>query len=134
MKWQRRLKGEISMANHWSEEEQIHLLNSIAFYRRRIHGKEIKEAKRQTLELANHLHQHYPSVQSRTVNAISERLPYLDNLLAGVFEEYDYANKDRDLYSTLPRENHSKKPNLCNTRNHYNGAMKEYLQNKQLEK
>lgn len=118
------------MTKHWSEEEQIHLLNSITSYRRKIYEKDITEAKRQTLELANYLHQHYPSVQGRTVNAISERLPYLDNLLAGVFEEYNYANKDRDLYSTLPRENNSKKPNLCNTRHHYNGAVKEYLQSK----
>jgi hypothetical protein len=118
------------MANHWSEEEQIHLLNSITSYRRKIHQKDITEAKRQTLELANYLHQHYPSVQGRTVNAISERLPYLDNLLAGVFEEHHYANKDRNLYSTNPRVNNCKKPNLCNARHQYNGAFKEYLQNK----
>lgn len=118
------------MANHWSEEEQIHLLNSITSYRRNIYQKDIKEAKRQTLELANYIYQHYPSVQDRTVNGISQRLSYLDNLLAGVFEEHHYANKDRYLYSTLPREDNNKEPNLCNTRHNYNGAMKEYLKNK----
>jgi hypothetical protein len=118
------------MAKHWVEEEQIHLLNSITSYRQTIYQKDIKEAKRQTLGLAKYLHQQHPSIQNRVVNAIYERLPYLDNLLAGVFEENNYANKDKYLYSTLPRENNSKDPNLCNTRHDYKGAMKEYLENK----
>jgi hypothetical protein len=118
------------MAKHWSKEEQIHLLNLIPSYRQKTHQKDLKEAKRLTLEMAYYIHQHYPSLQNRTVNAIFERLPYLDNLLAGVFEEHHYAKKDRYLYSTLPRANNNKEPNLCNTRHPYNGALKEYLQNK----
>jgi hypothetical protein len=121
------------MANHWRQEEQIHLLNSISSYRRKIYQKDIQEAKRLTLELAYYIHEHYPSIQNRTVNAIFERLPYLDNLLAGVFEKHHYANKDHHLYSTLLREDKSKEPNLCNTRHHYHGAMKEYLDSKNKE-
>jgi hypothetical protein len=121
--------GEL-MANQWRQEEQIHILNSVPSYRQKIHLKNNKEAKRLTLEVAYYIHQHYPSVQNRTVNAIYERLPYIDNLLGGVFEIHHYAKKDQHLYSTLLREDKSKEPNLCNTRHNYNGALKEYLQNK----
>ncbi len=51
------------------------------------HHKEIKEATQLTFELANHIHQQHTILQNRTANAIYERLPYLDNLLAGVFKK-----------------------------------------------
>jgi ABC-type branched-subunit amino acid transport system ATPase component len=103
-----------------------HLLESIISYREKIQGKELKEAKRITFELAEQLHKNHAIVQSRTENAIFERLPYLDNLLAGVFEKNHYAKKDQILYATQPREKNDRGPNLCNTRHKYNGAMTEY--------
>lgn len=112
---------------HWREKEQIHLINAIPSYRRKIMNKDWTEAKRITLKLAEEIHQQVPDVQGRTVNAIYERLPYLENLLAGVFEEHHYAIKDQNHYSRIPRDNGSKEPNLCNTRHKYNGAMTEYL-------
>jgi hypothetical protein len=112
----------------WSEKEQSHLLEAIPTYRDKIKNKDLKEAKRLTLELAEEIHHSVPDVQGRTVNAINERLPYLENLLAGVFEAHHYAIKDRSHYLSMPRENGSKEPNLCNTRHKYNGAMTEYLQ------
>lgn len=47
-----------------------------------------------------------------------ERLPYLDNLLDGVFEKKSYALKDEQLYGTQIRQVNSKLPNLCNMRIH----------------
>lgn len=111
---------------HWSEKEQSHLLKTIPSYRLKIKNKDLKEAKQVTLELAEEIHQQVPDVQSRTVNAIYERIPYLENLLAGVFEANHYAIKDRNHYSSFPREDESKEPNLCNTRHKYNGAMTEW--------
>jgi hypothetical protein len=81
---------------HWSVKEQSHLLKAIPSYREQIKDKEITAAKRLTLELAEEIHQRVPDIQGRTVNAINERLPYLDNLLAGVFEAHHYAAKDRE--------------------------------------
>ncbi|MFB3164544.1 hypothetical protein ABLO26_24595 [Neobacillus sp. 179-J 1A1 HS] len=111
---------------YWSEKEQSHLLEAIPSYREKIKNKDITVAKRITLELAEEIHQSVPDVQGRTVNAINERLPYLENLLAGIFEAHHYAAKDRELYSTFRRENGSVDPNLCNTRHKYNGAMTEW--------
>lgn len=120
---------------HWSEKEQSHLLKAIPSYREKIKNKDLKEAKRLTLEIAEEIHQNVADIQNRTVNAIYERLPYLENLLAGVFDAQHYAIKDRSHYSSKPRENGSKEPNLCNTRHKYNGAMTEYLQrNKQTQR
>ena len=124
------------MPKHWTEEEQLHLLNEIPLYRKKItiplhrqkiEQKELKVDKCVTLEIANNIHQKCPTVKNRTVNSIYERLPYLENLLAGVFEKQHYAMKDRHLYATVPREHGSREPNLCNTRHKYNGAMTEYL-------
>jgi hypothetical protein len=117
------------MARHWVENEEIHLLNSIPSYRQKIEQKSLTEAKRITFELAKEIHQQFPILQGRTENAIYERLPYLENLLAGVFEAHHYAVKDRVLYSKLPRGSKNKEPNLCNTTHKYNGAMTEYLKN-----
>ncbi|QNF29645.1 hypothetical protein [Metabacillus elymi] len=115
------------MNKHWSNEEQIHLINAIPSYRQKFQYVDQKEAKRITLEISQFLYQHNPKLQTRIVNAIFERLPYLDNLLAGVFEKHNYAKKNRHLFSSLPRENKSKEQNLCNTRHQYNGAVKEHL-------
>jgi hypothetical protein len=120
---------------HWSEKEQSHLLKAIPSYRQKIKDKDLKEAKRLTLELAEEIHQHVLDIQGRTVNAIYERLPYLENLLAGVFEAHHFAVKDRHHYSNLPREDGSIEPNLCNSRHKYNGEMTEYLKhNKQTQR
>jgi hypothetical protein len=118
------------MAKHWSKEEQNPLLESIISYReliKDVHDTDIKEAKRLTLDLAKQIHTKNSIVQNRTDNAIYERLPYLDNLLGGVFEKEHYAKKDQHLFATKPRANNQKEPNLCNTRHKYNGAMPAYL-------
>ena len=88
-----------------------------------------QSTRKVTLELANHLHQTYPELGKRTVSAIKERLPYIENLLAGVFERNDYAKKDQYLYATLPRESDVIKPNPCHTRHKYNGALAVYRKN-----
>lgn len=110
----------------WSKQEEVHLLNAIPSYRQRIKNTGLKEARQLTLELAEEIHKDYPEVKGRTVNAIYERLPYLDNLLAGVFKAYHYAKKDQYLYRTLLRIDGGREPNLCNMRHPYNGAMKEF--------
>lgn len=120
----------ITVGMQWKVKEQSHLLIAIPSYRQKIEGKSLKEQKKLTLELAEEIFDQVPDVQGRTVNAINERLPYLENLLAGVFEPHHYAIKDRLHYSTLPRENGNKEPNIYNQRHKYNGAMPEYLQNK----
>lgn len=113
------------MSMHWSKEENSILINYIQLYRTTIFKKNLKEAKQLTNDLAQEIHQQNPAIQNRTVNAISQRLPYLDNLLAGVFEEQHYAMKDRYLYSSQLREDQNKEANLCNSRHSYNGALKE---------
>ncbi|MBT2689244.1 hypothetical protein J7I93_13715 [Bacillus sp. ISL-47] len=115
------------MPKRWTEKEERYLQKVIPDYRKSILKKNLKEAKSTTLKLAKEIHQDNPVIQNRTVNAIYERLPYLENLLAGVFEKRHYASKDQRLYNTLPRESKCITPNLCNTRHPYNGAMKEYL-------
>lgn len=123
----------ILMAMPWRENEQIHLLNAIPLYRQRIvqkdmkNPKDLKEARRITLELAKEILSQNPDVNGRSDNAIYERLPYLENLLAGVFEKHHYATKDQSLYASNPRDNGDREPNLCNTRHKYKGAMTEYL-------
>jgi hypothetical protein len=119
-----RLEGPLSM--QWSKQEEVHLLNAIPSYRQRIKNIVLKEARRLTLELAEEIHKDYPEVQGRTVNAIYERLPYLDNLLAGVFEANHYAKKGQYLYGNLLRIDGGTEPNLCNMRHPYNGAMKDF--------
>jgi hypothetical protein len=116
------------MASYWTEQEQIHLVKAIPQYRQKM--KQSKIPERVTLEMAKLLHQTCPDLQARTVSAIQERLPYIENLLAGVFEKNDYAKKDQYLYATLPREYDGKNPNPCTTRHKYNGALSEYLKRK----
>lgn len=115
------------MAKQWSKEEEAPLLEQIASYRLEIHQKDIKVAKKITIRFAENIHQQNPFLRHRKINAINERLPYLENLLAGVFQKHHYAIKDQHMYATLPREDKSKIPNLCNTRHKYNGAMVDYL-------
>ena len=88
-----------------------------------INGKDDKEAKKVTKDFAETMHHRTPELQHRTVTAVTQRLPYLDNLLAGAWEIHNYAQKDQALYHTKPRPSMSRKPNLCNTRHSYNGAL-----------
>ena len=111
------------MAKAWSRAEEQHLLDVIPEYRKSILNKETKDARTITKKVAERLHKQHPILQGRTVTAIYERLPYLDNLLAGVFERTHYAIKDRQLYGTLPKENRD--PNMCNSRHAYAGAVRE---------
>jgi hypothetical protein len=57
-------------------------------------------------------------------NKERERLPYLDNLLAGVFKRRDHARKDQHLFEKVLRDGNDIKPYLCNTRHSYNGAIR----------
>jgi hypothetical protein len=47
---------------YWSEKEQSHLLEAIPSYRGKIQNKDLKEAKRLTLELAEEIHHSVPDV------------------------------------------------------------------------
>lgn len=111
------------MAKQWKADETL-LLAAIPTYRGYIEDKDPKESIKLTLEFAASLHQNTPELQHRTVQAIAERLPYLDNLLAGVYETHNYAKKDQHLYALLPRPNKNTSPNLSNTRHSYNGAIR----------
>ena len=115
------------MASYWTKQEQDYLVKAIPLYRQKL--KQSKAPEKITLELAKHLHLNYPELGKRTVTAIKERLPYIENLLAGVFERNDYAKKDQYLYATLPRESDVIKPNPCHTRHKYNGALAVYRKN-----
>lgn len=112
------------MSLHWTEEEQNALLAVLPDYRIKIQDQQLVHQKKITRHFAGQLHQTTPLLQQRTVEAINQRLPYLDNLLAGVFEACHYAKKDQHHYAALPRENGSKKFNSCNKRHSYNGAVK----------
>lgn len=111
------------MPKAW-KEDQIYLIKAIPAYRTVIGGKDDKTAKKMTIEFAETLHHRTPELQHRSVAAITQRLPYLDNLLAGVWEVHNYAEKDWNLYFTKPRTSLSREPNLCNTRHSYNGALR----------
>ncbi|MBB6451602.1 hypothetical protein HNQ94_000023 [Salirhabdus euzebyi] len=111
------------MAKPWKDDQE-YLINSIVEYRNLINGKDVKEAKRMTKNFAEKLHKNNPELKHRTIQSIVERLPYLDNLLAGVFKKENYAKKDQNLYSKVPRENNDLTPNYCNTRHSYNGAIR----------
>lgn len=111
------------MAKQW-KDDQTFLLDAIPEYRLKIAGKPLKEARKITYRFAEHLHRNIPQVQHRSVESINQRLPYLDNLLAGVFDKENYAIKDGDLYATKPRDSGCREPNLCNTRHSYNGAIR----------
>ncbi|MBB6451583.1 hypothetical protein HNQ94_000004 [Salirhabdus euzebyi] len=111
------------MAKPWKDDQE-YLLNSILEYRSLINGKDDKEARRITEKFAKEIQNCNPELKHRTVQSIVERLPYLDNLLAGVFEKDNYANKDQNLYAKMERENNDTTPNYCNTRHSYNGAIR----------
>lgn len=111
------------MAEHWTDDQQ-YLLNAIEEYRNLLIDIEQKEARIKTNEFAKQLHRNTPELKHRTTQSIAERLPYLDNLLAGVFEKENYAIKDQSLYATIPRENNDITFNASNTRHSYNGAIR----------
>ncbi|MBM7660396.1 hypothetical protein JOC85_001163 [Bacillus mesophilus] len=111
------------MALPWTTDQQ-YLLNVINLYREQMNGKDLKTQKRITKELAEQLHTSNQGLQHRTIQSINERLPYLENLLAGVFEIHNYAAKDQHLYSVKPRTIGDKTPNLCNTRHSFNGDLR----------
>jgi len=111
------------MSIQW-KQDQKYLLNSIEEYRNKVAGKDLKEAKRITVEFSETLHKQTPELHHRTVNSITERLPYLDNLLAGAHTIESYAKKDQSLYATEPRKDNNKKANDCNGRHSYNGAVR----------
>ncbi len=112
------------MPKYWDETEQIYLINAIDNYRSIIDGKVLKEAKRLTRDFALNLQRTTPELSHRSQNSINERLPYLDNLLAGALEEKNYATKDRPLYGSRLRVNSDKGFNQCNTRHHFNGHIR----------
>ncbi|WP_428908166.1 hypothetical protein [Niallia sp. Krafla_26] len=113
------------MASYWTKQEQSYLVKAIPLYRQKLmHSKSIETV---TKEVAEYIHQSIPDLKNKSITSIQKCLPYLDNLLAGVFEKYDYAKKDQYLYSSLPRDHGVKKPNLCKTRHKYNGALYKYL-------
>lgn len=116
------------MPRHWTSDEEFFLIDALPDYRKSIQSKSIQEQRQITKSLAEELYQGYAILALRSENAIFERLPYLDNLLAGVFEKEHYAVKDRELYGTQPREDSSREPNTVNKRHSYNGAMKDYLE------
>jgi hypothetical protein len=115
------------MAKQWCDD-QAFLIEAIPDYRRLIENKELNDARRLTLKFAQELHYKTPELQHRSIEAIAQRMPYLDNLLAGVFTKQAYGIKDQILYNTQNRENNSVEPNVCNTRHSYNGVMKKYMQ------
>ncbi|OIJ09148.1 hypothetical protein BKP35_17260 [Anaerobacillus arseniciselenatis] len=111
------------MSKHW-KDDQIHLLKAIPAYRMMIAGKPEKEAQQITKEFAETLRTNNVELHHRSVQSINERLPYLENLLAGVFEPQNYAQKDQHLYYSKPRVDDGREPILCNTRHSYNGAIR----------
>ncbi|WP_226675741.1 hypothetical protein [Rossellomorea aquimaris] len=113
------------MSKHWTMEEESPLIECMPSYRKKIRDKDLQQARKITKHFSKHVRESDKILSSRSENAIYERLPYLDNLLAGVFKREAYANKDRHRYGTSLRED--RKPNRCNARHPYNGAMKEYM-------
>lgn len=111
------------MARHW-RDDQLHLLSALSEYRNRIEGKDTKEAKKITNSFARDLHHNTTELHHRSINSIAERLPYIDNLLAGVLQISNYAQKDQPLYNLQPRKDGNKIMNLCNTRHSYNGELR----------
>lgn len=111
------------MSKPWKEDQQF-LLNSMNDYRTRIENKEEGEVRSLTKSFAETLHKNTVELHHRSINSIVERLPYLDNLLAGALEKVDYYIKDHHLYGSHPRNNGDKKLNRSNTRHSYNGALR----------
>lgn len=58
------------------------------------------------------------------MQSINERMPYLDNLLAGSLPKHGFAKKDQHLFESKPRENGNKDINYCNNRHSYNGTLR----------
>ncbi len=116
------------MVSYWTKLEDFGLMKAIPLYRQKLmHTNSIDTV---TFEVAKYIHQTIPDLKHRSIDSIQIRLPYFENLLAGVFEKRDYAKKDQYLYSTLPRDNDKKTPNPCSTRHKYNGALSKYLKTK----
>ncbi|WP_338469607.1 hypothetical protein R4Z10_12350 [Niallia sp. XMNu-256] len=113
------------MASYWTKYEDTHLMKAIPLYRQRL--MHANSTDKVTLEVAIYIQKTIPELQDRTIDSIEKRLPYFENLLAGVFEKSDYAKKDQYLYSFLPRDNEGRIPNPCFTRHKYNGALSQYL-------
>lgn len=111
------------MSKPW-KEEQGYLIKVLDDYRNLIKDKDLIIAKRLTKEFAVALHKNTPELFNRSIEAINQRMPYLDNLLAGVFEKNNYALKDQSLYGAKLRQMRNVEPNLCNTRHAYNGAIR----------
>ena len=110
------------MSKPWKEDQQV-LLNSMNDYRTRMENKEDKEVRRLTKAFAETLYKNTPELHHRSINSIVERLPYLDNLLAGVMEKSNYHIKDQHLYGVHPRNNGNKELDFSNTRHSYNGGI-----------
>ncbi|AEI43662.1 hypothetical protein [Paenibacillus mucilaginosus] len=113
------------MSKRWEQDQKV-LLDAIPRYRAEIRNLEAAEARKITRRLARELYGQTSELQARNKdeNAVYERLPYLENLLAGALRKEDYAQKDGHLYGTLPREDGSRAFNPCNSRHSYNGAVR----------
>lgn len=85
------------MSQLWIEDQQF-LLNNINTYRTKIENKEVKEVREITKAFTETVYKRTPELHHRSINSIVERLPYLDNLLAGALEKKDYQIKDQHLY------------------------------------
>lgn len=70
------------MSQQWKEDQQF-LLNNMSAYRIKIENKEVKEVRKITKAFAETVYKNTSELHHRSVNSIVERLPYLDNLLAG---------------------------------------------------
>lgn len=72
----------------WKEDQQF-LLNNLNAYRKKIENKKVKKARKitKTEMVYNNTP---PELHHRSINSIVERLPYLENLLAGVSEIQNY--------------------------------------------
>lgn len=69
------------MAKHWAEDQEF-LLNPIEEYRSLIAVWSLRPPEK--FKLCHNVIPKYPSQQHRSIESINERLPYLDNLLAGI--------------------------------------------------
>ncbi|KZE64092.1 hypothetical protein AWM68_13375 [Fictibacillus phosphorivorans] len=112
------------MSRPWTIEQQVYLIEAIPQYRSTIEGYESNIARKLTRSFSEKLYNNTPALRDRSIGAIEQRLPYLDNLLAGAFIKEAYAIKDQHLYQTKPRKDSSVVPNRCNTRHSYNGFLK----------
>lgn len=84
----------------WKEDQQF-LLNNLNAYCKKIENKKVKKARK-----------------------IVERLPYLENLLAGVSEIQNYNLKYQPFFGSSIRKSKDKKLKLSNTCHFYSGALR----------